>query len=164
VLTIQSGNPFSILSGYETVDTLTAALNTADLAGGSTPAFGVNKSGYPSYIAAAEVSDFKGPTAGRLGLLKQRAFSGPWVSDLDLGLQKNFRVKEGQSLEFRGEALNVFNHASWLIGDQNIYALSPASVAKYGPVRSDATNPDFGRINSAFFPSRKVQVSVYFRF
>jgi hypothetical protein len=172
IVTVQSGSPFSILSGYATVDTLTAALNTADLVSPSAPHFGVsqyNGSPYylPSNLTPMEVSkDFGNPTPGRLGYLQQREFSGPWVSDLDVGVQKTFHVREGQSVEFRGEALNILNHPSWLIQDQNINAVFPLNGpnAAYGPVRSNEANPNFGQIDSTFYASRKVQVSAYFRF
>jgi hypothetical protein len=167
IVTIQSGNPFSILSGYATVDNLTASLNTADLAG-SLPSFGVTKNGYPSYFSSAAVNAFADPAAGHLGYLQQREFSGPWVSDIDLGIQKTVRLTEHQRIEIRGEALNVLNHASWLIGDQNINApYAPSTFAptvSYYPAFSNNPNPNFGGINSTIYPSRKVQLSVYYRF
>jgi hypothetical protein len=33
----------------------------------------------------------------------------------DLALAKNFRLKEGQNLQLRVEAFNVFNHANFII-------------------------------------------------
>ena len=170
VVVVQSGNPFSILSGYATVDTITASLNTADAdVSGSAlnRLLGVRQVNGVTYFidpASAHV-DFGNPAPGRLGFLQQRAFSGPWVSDLDLGLQKTVRVKEGQDLEIRGEALNVLNHTSWLIADQNINAFSSLNVVQRGgPVRSGTANPAFGQITNTFYPSRKIQVSVYYRF
>jgi hypothetical protein len=173
ILTVQSGNPFSILSGYATVDTVTAALNTADATvSGSqlNQLFGVTQyQGRPYFIQPGDVSskspDFTNPTAGRLGFLQQREFTGPWVSDLDLGLQKTIVIRESQRIEIRGEALNVLNHASWLIGNQYINAISPLSVVQnFGPAYSGAPNLSFGQISNTFYPSRKIQVSVYYRF
>jgi hypothetical protein len=63
---------------------------------------------------------FFNPGAGTLGTLQRRAFSGPWSFDLDMSLQKNMKITERQSLEVRMEGVNVLNHPTFWVGDQNI--------------------------------------------
>jgi hypothetical protein len=86
---------------------------------------------------------------GQLGNAKRRIFYGPGIDDFDLTLQKNVRLAEARSLEFRAEAFNAFNHAQFY---------GPASVD--GQV-GDTTN--FGHIVSAAAP-RLVQLVVKFNF
>jgi hypothetical protein len=84
--------------------------------------------------------------AGQIGGLQQRMFSGPWTFNLDFALLKATRISEQHSLELRVEASNVFNHPTWLVGDQQISSVN------------------FGRIASAFYDRRLVQFSLHYRF
>jgi hypothetical protein len=86
---------------------------------------------------------------GQLGNAKRRIFYGPGINNFDLTLQKNVRLAEARSLEFRMEAFNAFNHTQFY---------GPASVD--GQV-DDTTN--FGHIVSAAAP-RLVQLVAKFNF
>ena len=86
---------------------------------------------------------------GQLGNAKRRIFYGPGINNFDLTLQKNVRLVDTRSLEFRAEAFNAFNHAQFY---------GPASVD--GQVE-DTTN--FGHIVSAAAP-RLVQLVAKFNF
>ena len=70
-----------------------SAINPAD---GS----GVAPDGSPNF--AGQV--FSNPTAGNLGVLQRRLFSGPWTFDIDLALIKNIAVTDRQSIEIRVDA------------------------------------------------------------
>ena len=75
---------------------------------------------------------FAQPVLGTYGPLIQTAnVTGPGSIRVDMGLTRAFRVKEGQSLEFRAEAFNVPNH----VNPEN-----PNTIL---------TDPSFGRILSA---------------
>jgi trimeric autotransporter adhesin len=89
---------------------------------------------------------FSNPGAGTLGELQRRLFSGPWSFDLDLSLQRRFRITERQSLELRMEGVNVLNHPSFYAGDQNI------------------NSNTFGVITSTFNPPRVMQFAASYRF
>jgi hypothetical protein len=52
-----------------------------------------------------------GPTPG-IGL---NSFYGPWLARIDLGLARNFTLREGKELEFKAQAFNLFNHANWYV-------------------------------------------------
>jgi hypothetical protein len=92
---------------------------------------------------------FPEENVGQLGNAKRRIFYGPGINDFDLTVQKNVRLVEARSLEFRAEAFNAFNHAQFY---------GPASVD--GQV-GDTTN--FGHIVSAAAP-RLVQLVAKFNF
>lgn len=159
IMTWQSGAPFSILSGRRTINDGSAArLNTVNTALSKDKIdalLGVQSgAGGPSFIDPSAVgssgmgnlSVFENPEAGQAGELQRRAFSGPWTFNLDFAVLKNFQLTERQSIEFRGEAANLLNNASWIVGDMNI------------------NEPQFGRISSVAYDSRRVQLGLYYRF
>ena len=95
-----------------------------------------------------DTSLFSLPALGDFGTAARRFFSGPGMFNFDMALQKNLRVTESKSLQFRAETFNTFNHAQFFGApsvDGNI---------------SDAT---FGRI-VASMPPRLVQLSARFVF
>jgi hypothetical protein len=145
IMSWQSGAPFSILSGYGTLnrsDGSRSAFNTADTAltmpqldnivqfqmTGNGPIMvaqsainpndgtGTNSTGEAPYSGQV----FSNPGAGTIGTLQRRLFSGPWSFDLDMSLQRKFRITERQSIELRMEGVNVLNHPTFWVGDQNI--------------------------------------------
>ena len=64
-------------------------------------------------------SCFAQPGAGQYG----NARSGPRLPHLvntDLGLMKAFQIREGQQLQFRAEAFDVFNHPTLASGNNNV--------------------------------------------
>jgi hypothetical protein len=89
---------------------------------------------------------FYNPTAGNLGTLQRRQFSGPWTFNLDMSLMKAIKVTERQDVELRMDAFNALNHATFWTADQNI---------------NDTT---FGTITSMFYPSRILQFGLLYRF
>jgi hypothetical protein len=97
---------------------------------------------------AFNISLFPEEVRGQLGNAKRRKFYGPGIENFDLALQKELRLAEAKSLEFRAEAFNAFNHAQF-----------------YGPASVDGQreDPSFGHIESAAAP-RLVQFAAKFSF
>jgi len=52
-----------------------------------------------------------GPTPG-IGL---NSFYGPWLERIDVGLARNFRIREGKQLQLQAQAFNLFNHANYYV-------------------------------------------------
>ncbi len=75
--------------------------------------------------------------ANTIGNSGRRPFSGPGINNFDLTLQKNLKLTESKSFEFRVEAFNAFNHAQF-----------------YGPsaVQGNIDSGNFGKIVSAAAP------------
>jgi hypothetical protein len=165
----QSGAPFSILSGYGTLNresrsyynTATTALTMSQLnqvvkfqmtgngpmivsgsAINTADGTGVNAFGDATF--AGQV--FSNPPAGSLGVLQRRLFSGPWTFNIDASLLKTVNITEHQNVEFRADAFNALNHATFYSGDQNINTTT------------------FGVISSTFYPARIMQFGLYYRF
>ncbi len=103
------------------------------------------RNGRPAFNTAL----FPEENMGQLGNAKRRFFYGPGINDFDLTLQKNLRLTDARSFEFRAEAFNAFNHAQF-----------------YGPASVDGQVGDtanFGHIISAAAP-RLVQLVAKFNF
>lgn len=96
---------------------------------------------------------FFNPAPGAIGSLQRRQFSGPWAFNLDMGVQKTTRITERQSLELRFEATNIFNHATFFVGDEGAT-----------PNPFNVNQPTFGTISQNFFGARVVQIGLHYRF
>jgi hypothetical protein len=53
---------------------------------------------------------FASPAAGTLSPMAPLLIPNPGILQLDMSLQRVFRIREGQTLQFRGEAFNLPNH------------------------------------------------------
>jgi hypothetical protein len=102
------------------------------------------RNGRPAFNTAL----FPEENLGQLGNAKRRVFYGPGINNFDLTLQKNVRLPDSRSLEFRAEAFNAFNHTQF-----------------YGPASVDGQreDPSFGNIDNAA-PPRLVQLATKFNF
>jgi hypothetical protein len=171
VMTWQSGAPFSILSGYGTLNRSSGGrsyYNAADVSVGGSAlknivSYRMTGNG-PMVIAPSAVDQTNGsgvanlgdpafpgetffnPGAGTVGVLQRRMFSGPWTFDIDMSLLKKIPITEAHNLELRMDAFNALNHATFWAGDQNI----------------NSTN--FGLMSSMFFNPRVMQFGLHYRF
>jgi len=168
ILTWQSGSPFSIMSRRGTLNssyfsTENTASSTATkqelddllrfrMTANGPYIVGASATGSDGRgVAADGQAPFSGqvffhPGPGEIGTLQQRWFSGPSTFNLDFALLKQFIVHEAHALEFRMEALNIFNHPTWYVSDQDVSSVS------------------FGRITSTFYGPRRIQLSLHYRF
>ncbi len=85
--------------------------------------------------SAAARATFRNPMNGEIGT--RNNLRGPSFWNLDLGVQKNFRLPfEGQRLQLRADAFNVFNHNAF-----NLPAANFNSPSTFGQITSSATSP-----------------------
>ena len=173
ILVWQSGTPFSMLAPRGTLNRAArSASNTATtLLSGSElerNVVGLYFTGNGPYFInpAALASDGRGvgadgaaafsgqaffnPEPGTLGALQRRMFSGPSFLGLDASVLKNIRLTERHNLEFRAEAFNLPNHASF--------------VASTDGANADINSATFGRIATTQTGARAVQFGLYYRF
>lgn len=169
ILTWQSGSPFNVTAGSR--GTLNRAarstLNTANalvtgdallnnfnlrFAGNGVyfiapPAIGTDGRGTAADGNATFTGQlFANPGAGTLGTLQRRMFNGPNEFNQDFSILKDLKIHEKHTVNFRMDASNVWNHASFAVGDQNINSTT------------------FGKVSSTFFGRRLVQFSLAYRF
>ncbi len=84
----------------------------------------------PNPDAWFTLAAFTPNAAGTLGNVGRNSVTGPRVFSWDFSTHKDFRITEGQRLEFRWEAFNFPNHPAW--GTPNTNANSPAA---FGTIR-----------------------------
>jgi Carboxypeptidase regulatory-like domain len=70
------------------------------------------------------------------------AIYGPAFFNSDLGLFKNFQIKESMKLQFRIEAYNFLNHPLWSFPNSNNLTLNFTQSTPGGPITQ--TNSNFG--------------------
>jgi hypothetical protein len=131
--TFQSGHPFDLYSSRDSE--YTGLTNRPDLVGDPTiPANAAMNQTGPS-ITAFAVQPF-----GRPGNLGRNTFTGPTYYDTDLTLQKNARIKDRVTVQFRAEGYNVFNRVQFApLGTASNTLASPGT---FGQSLSTLTQPD----------------------
>jgi hypothetical protein len=113
IYTYQSGEPFTIRSGFLTANN--GAQSRAALAPGVTelpqPKL-QDKAGVIGPVFFPDANMFVNPGPGQLGL-GRNIFQGPTYWNLDLGISKGFQISERVRLTFRTEMFNALNHANF---------------------------------------------------
>jgi hypothetical protein len=170
-MTWQSGAPFSILSSNGTLNselrsyynTATTGLDDSQLRSivhyqmtGNGPYIiaqsAINQSNGTGVNAPAPGNPafpgevFFNPTAGNLGTLQRRQFSGPWTFTTDMSLLKSIAIADRHSIDIRMEAYNALNHPTFWAGDQNV------------------NSTVFGEMSSMFYNPRVLQFGAHYRF
>jgi len=118
ILTLQSGFPIHLTSNSDL-----ELMNSFDF----------ESAGKPSLIAPFrrispqksggyffDPNSFTNAPLGQIGNAPRTICCGPAISNLDLGVHKTFRLREGTGLEFRTEFFNVLNHTQFFNPDGNI--------------------------------------------
>ena len=174
IITLQSGSPFSVLSGrgtvnrsgrsgLETVDTsltraqIESALQTSFPGSGAfagevlliNPSFIDPNTGLgvgPDGLSCTSLvaNGFCNPGPGQLGNLQRNAFTGPRFFDMDFSVIKKIPITERMYVEVRGDAFNILNHPVFFVGDQNINSTT------FGQITSTASTPRIVQIGAKF--------------
>jgi hypothetical protein len=126
IVTIQTGNPVTIVSGTDR--SVTGAGFDRPNATGADPVLPKSERTTARYF---DTSAFVLQPLGTHGNVGRNTLIAPGILNWDFSTLKNFRIAEGHEIQFRFEAFNFANHAQWNPPDVN---------------RSSA---NFGRINSA---------------
>ncbi len=156
---VQSGSPFSILTNATDENGFTTQTASTTLSGSAlNHVISFNQTGNgPSIIRSGTDPSkifFQSPD-GTPGYLQPRSFYGPGSFDLDLALQKRFKITEHQSFELRGIVVNALNHPSFGFGNQLLFSSAD----------SNQVSSNFGRQNRfSLYLQRTVQLSATYRF
>jgi hypothetical protein len=184
-----SGSPFSILSGYGTLNrgARSTSTNTASVYGmdwdqlnkltnsvymtGSGPYFispslinlvsssnpgGDGRGAAPAGSNAFNGQVFYNPTAGNVGNLSRRMFSGPWQWSWDASVMKSIVFTERQHIDLHLDVFNWANHPTFYVAPNG---------GDYGSTTNfTVNNTTFGKITSMNYGSRVLQIGAYYRF
>jgi len=183
IATAQSGLPFSIVSRPAFISPISGAGNgiqtaSTNLTGSAlNQLITFNQTPYgPSIIAPSAINPTTGMAnnqiffapMGQPGTLQPRSFNSPVAYDVDMGIQKRFRITERHSLELTATAVNVLNHPSFAFYDQTIFnnpqgfnndTNLPGRNGLYG-----AALTNFGHSAYTFFDNRRFEFAIYYRF
>lgn len=146
IFDLQSGAPFSFLSERGTInrngrsgsETAFSNLSRSQLRdalkisfpGGNVPVILINPSfigpngrgAGPDGLTCSPVvaNGLCNPAPGQLGNLSRNEFNGPMFFDQDISIIKGIQIRESMKLELRGDAFGVWNHPTFMVGNQNI--------------------------------------------
>ncbi len=107
--------------------------------------------------------------AGYYGNVARNALTGPGFANVDLSWSKTFSLSEEQTLEFRADFFNIFNHPNFstprsptgaqVTGGVIVFP-SPPATPDTPPVRAGNAGQIFSTVND----SRQIQFSLRYRF
>ena len=138
ISTVASGNPFSVLIGYDRARAKFQAGTSPqrpDLVPGASnnPILG----GPDRYYDA---SAFLLPEAGYYGNLGRNTLIGPGLFTVDVSVNKRIAITEKVDLQFRVEMFNSLNHANFAIPSQRTVFSSSGPVGSAGRITSTQTS------------------------
>lgn len=147
-----TGVPFTPVIGGDPLGTkLTTAQDVPDIVNSPECRNPINPGNPDNYI---KTQCFTFPVPGNLrGNLGRNRLEGPGLSNFDVSLFKNNRIKrvsDAMNVQFRAEFFNVFNHANFSIPTNNFTLFDGSS----NPIAAA------GRITSTTTTSRQVQFAI----
>jgi hypothetical protein len=125
ILNIQSGSPFTIVSGQDRALSGTGT-QRPDLIGN--PYLDTGRSRQQLIDKYFDPAAFALPALGSFGNVGRNTMVGPGRWNLDFALFKRFRILERWQLEYRWEMFNAFNHANLGNPRANITAAGTGSI------------------------------------
>jgi carboxypeptidase family protein/TonB-dependent receptor-like protein len=164
ILTLSSGNPFSVTLGFNQAPTLSRIIGhqRPDLVSGfsNNPTSGVTQ-GCTGVAAGQKLGTpdlfynpcaFALPQPGFFGNLGRNTVISPGLADLDFSLFKNIHMRERAHLQFRAEIFNLLNRANF----------GRPAVLNVFDSRGVVSNA--ARITSTLTPSRQIQFGLKLTF
>jgi hypothetical protein len=152
IATVESGEPFSVLSGALTSNS--AHQSYAALSGGTVPQPQVqNEAGIIGPVLFTSATGFALPAPGSNGM-GRNSFQGPGFWDIDMSASKGFSLTERLHLTFRAEAFNLVNHTNFTTGNLNILS------ANFGQTLSTVGSAATRNIIQTGEPSRVLQLAL----
>jgi len=146
--------PLNVTSGVNTLGTAGANGQRPNLV-----------TGVPIYLNTGDSTKHLNPAAfslpgvGQLGNLKRGAIRGTSITNVDFSLNKNWRMRERYTIQFRAEVFNLFNHPNFVGFDSALDFEGNQSSANFGKV----TNSNFGTLTRTQ-SHRELQFGLKFTF
>jgi hypothetical protein len=108
---------------------------------------------------------FANAAPGSYGNLGYNNLNGPGIFQLNVALSRNFRIREGQSLQVRAEAFNLPNHLNpgtpGGVSATNFGGIATLSAPNFGQITNDISGTNGGLIPGDY---RVVQLAMKFIF
>jgi hypothetical protein len=119
LIVLQDGAKFTVSSQRTTTHVTTSQTGTqtntwADYSGDRhAPVLQYQPNGTVTFFTAADIANYSFPVAGSIGNSGRNGFRGPHFTNVDSSLVKRVKITEQQSVTFRAEAYNLFNHPNF---------------------------------------------------
>ncbi|MGH9465893.1 MAG: hypothetical protein ACRD1Y_00930, partial [Terriglobales bacterium] len=145
IMEAYSGEPYTITNSTNHGD-------SAGVANGQTTASYVDIVGSPSAVPTlttnqlaspqlyANPTAFAAPVGLTFGNEGRDSFFGPGLIDFDMGLFKNFKITERQTIQFRWETFNTLNHANFSGVNSGDNCFTDSCMATSSFLRSTSTH------------------------
>jgi len=148
IVTVQSGTPFSAIVGNNQRSLVGGNGDRTDVIGTEKVLGGSQAEQVSRYF---DTTAYGLPPLGTFGTAKRNSLRGPGYQNVDLTVQKLFKMSGSRALELRFEAFNLLNTVNFN-NPFNVYCDRAAS-----------TGCNFGKLTSALDP-RIIQLGARFRF
>ncbi len=150
VMAFNAGRPFTALLAGGTCTSSTLNINNFDGAGNNINNTAFNQS--TNNTATGINGGSPSPTRGF------NSFYGPWIDEIDLGVERQFHITEKHLISFKVQVFNLFNHPNYFV--QNGGGVNATQYTPVGTTCGDGAtlNQQCFLIPNAGFGSRQ-QVS-----
>jgi hypothetical protein len=146
-LTLQSGAPFGVLNGSDPGGVVTGNLVGTSIRPNLSTTLALSRMSVREIQQAGGARLFSGVTvANPIGNAGRNILRANGINRLDLGVVKNFRVREGHVFQFHANFFNATNTRDWGIPEARV------------------TSPAFLNEGAAEVPSRRIQLGLRYAF
>jgi hypothetical protein len=154
-----SGQPFDVRVGANVARAANSGNGNShpDIAPGCTPDMLINKGNPTNFI---NVSCLSAGTPGYLGDMPPLFLTGPGTWNTDIGLKKNFAIKESKTLQLGADMFNAFNRVNFSVPSSTTAFVNQGSTA--APIL--VPNGGAGQILTTVTTSRQFQIGAKFTF
>lgn len=124
----------------------------------------LNSTGISPYSASPtpnqyfNLAAFSNPVAGTVGNIQRNGLIGPSTWDADFSVFKNIHFTERQTVQFRMEAFNVFNHPAWNSPIMTWGTTTQTPSKLFGQIR------DQGSVLGTAYSMRQIQFALKYIF
>ncbi len=164
ITTLQSGYPFTVLTGGQDTSGFNQSNAGINPSGGNRP--DLAKSGSlpqnnRNPDAAFDTSWFVTALAGRVGTSGRNQYYGPGLHNHDFAIAKKFPLGEQTGILFRADFFNIFNHVNFA---NPISDLNNANFGKITQTLGSAVSNSIGTSGGAAGGPRLIQFSLRLQF
>jgi hypothetical protein len=166
IVTLQTGIPFTVVTGGQDTSGLNQAISGISPQGGNRPNLiktGPLPQNNQNPDAAFDPSWFSPNTAGQDGTSGRNQYRGPGLANVDFSVARSFRLSRGEEreLQFRTDFFNLLNHTNFAnpVADMN-----NANFGKITQTLGSAVATAAGTSGGVTGGPRVVQFSLRLRF
>ncbi len=164
VTTVQSGYPFTVVTGGQDTSGFNQATAAISPSGGNRPDLikpGLLPQNNRNPDAAFDATWFAAALAGRVGTSGRNQYYGPGIHNHDVAIAKGFPLGERIGLQFRADFFNLFNHTNFA---NPISDLSNANFGKITQTLGAAVSNAVGTSGGPIGGPRLIQFSLRLQF